>query len=504
MVPATVLGGVVTDCTDDFIPHDPVMNHEVRALHFLAKRGLIPCDVAERQLNSYLMVASMDLVVCAGIKPRSLLLPLADTPHHTLLPDLGNVIHNILARTPCHGALSFILEQSIPSLRHTQRSCQFRDFQDVLLNLVLAFLLGLYQGSSLKRPDFASRSVLFARVHALLTATRARQTVFCQSNQPLLIVACMEYVARILPAFMPAQAAYLTAKDSSCGLFFRRLPTLCDEVRQAFERPQEFSWPQLHVACLALMEKVARLRKAGSLAPARDIHTVAHTALSDKDAMQHWMAPVLNAQSTGEYRLLAEALGLDENTLRVVQRHLRVYELPLNLRKVQEAALARLGSHSVRSAFLATRMHICPHCVMVGRSIENVRLRLNTLTESLLCSVCGKEDLICIDMLGRVLRHKQLYFILCPCCTKVRLYKGEQVWVDQACPHATQQRRPKFAPKPRLPCAICSELTANCPVERVDHLSGAMRQFVFCQRHMPRSDALRMCVNARQLESQYG
>ncbi len=508
MVPVSVLEGITTtDNTGSYIPFDAAMNHEVHALHYLAKRGLIPSDVAERQLNSYLAAASADLVVRAGVRPRALLLPLADTPHHTLLPDLGNVTHNILAKTPIPGALSFVLEQSMPSLRHTQRACQFKDFQDVLLNLVLAFLLGLYQGSTVKRPDFACRCALYARIHALLTSTRMRQTSFCAANQPLLVVACMEYVARVLPVYMPAQAAYLNARDPSCAQFFRRIPTLCDELRQGFDSTHALSWRQLQASCLSLIDKVSRLRKAGSLAPMRDIsHATASqlAAAGDVAVIEHWKAPMLNTQSPSEYRLLAEALGLNDGLLRIIQRHVQLYPLPSNLRRMQVQALARHGGGNARSAYLATRLPVCAYCIVAGRSIEHTRLRLNTLTEQLLCSFCARDDLISIDMLGRVLRHKQNFFIMCPSCTKIRPYKGEQVWSDEPCAHATQQRRQKIAPKPRHPCIICSETTVNASVERVDHLSGVMRSFVFCQRHMPRLDALRNCMNARQLETQYG
>jgi hypothetical protein len=36
---------------------------------------------------------------------------------------------------------------------------------------------------------------------------------------------------------------------------------------------------------------------------------------------------------------------------------------------------------------------------------------------------------------------------------------------------------------------------------RVDHLTGEMQEFHYCQRHAPRSETARMCVNARQMAS---
>lgn len=484
------------------------MNHEVAALHYLARCGDIPHDVAERQLNSYLAAANADTAVCPGLKPRWLLLPIVDTPHHSILPDLGNVIHNILAKTPLPTALSFVLEQSLPSLRHTQRTCAFRDSQDVLLNLVLALLLGLYCGPTVKRPDFVVRSRVYASIHGLLTSTRGTQTAFCLANQPLLVVACMEYVARIVQVHMSPQAAFLTNRDASSNLFFRRIPVLCDELRQDIRIVRgRVQWKHLRVACLGLVDKVSRIKKAGSSIPMRDpFHTSAGALPSPASlsVVDHWQAPKLNSQSPGEYRLLAEALSLNEPLLRIIQHNVQLYKLPANLQQKQVAALAEKGVGNIRAAYLSSRLAVCAHCVVAGRGVEHTRLRLNTLTDQLMCTDCGRSELLFIDMLGHVLRHKQIFFVLCPSCTSVHPYKGEQMWSSSPCSHRTSHRRQKPAPKARHPCVICSELTANAPVERVDHLSGEMRGFTFCQRHMPRLDALRDCTNARQLESRWG
>lgn len=512
MVPPSVLGGVDLDPTPHqsapFIPSDPGMDREVRALHQLARRGAIPCDVAERQINMYLAAAAHRSLL-REVPPRWLLLPITDTPHHSLLPDLGGFTHNILARTPIPGALSTVLEQSIPSLRNTQKPCPFQDYQDVLLNLVLALLLGLYPGNTVKRPDFLVRSHAFAKIHALLTASRLRQSLFCRANQPVIVVACMEYVARVLPVHMPAQAAYLTGRDPSSPLFFRRLPLLCDEFRQSLDSPEAVRWPQLRAACANLIDKVARLKKAGSVPANRDPH-LNHPSNNNPpgghagtSVMQHWEAPKLHGTKlSGEYRLLAQALGLNEPLLRAIQNSVQIFALPPNLRALQEAALVRAGPGGTRSAYLSTRLMLCAHCIVAGKNVEQTRLRLNTLTQRLLCSCCGRDELISVDMLGRVLRHKQQFFVLCPSCTTIHPYTGEQLWHNAPCTHRTLQRRPKVQPKARHPCTICSEPTTMPPIERVDHLQGVMREFFFCQRHAPRPDALRHCKNARQLEEQ--
>ena len=506
MVPPALLGGVdLPDPQPALVPADPVLDREVRALHQLARRGDIPADVADRQINAYLLAAQEGLLPVK--KARWLVLPPADAPHHTLLPDLGNVIHALLARAPVPGALSYVLEQCLPGVRCSLKASPFLDFQGVLLNVVLALLLGLYPGSSVKRPEFCVRSRAYARVHALLTAPGPAQARFCRDHEPVLVVACMEYVARVLPACMPAQAAFLSGRDPVSPLFFRRVPQLCDELRQGLDGGLE--WPALRASCEAVLDKVARLRKAGSVVgPAREPTLQLPPPDAPHSFLAHWDAPaLLGSRHPGEFRLLAEALGLNESLLRLVQRTLQVFPLPANLRQIQVEALARSGMCR-RAAHLRTRLTVCAHCVLACRSVDQTRLRLNTLTQQLLCSQCGRDELLHIDMLGRVLRHRQTYHVLCPSCVSVRPYSGDgPLWqpLTTPCQHRPPPRRPpKTLVRSRQPCSFCGEPTPSPPAERVDHLTGEMRAFHFCLKHAPRAEALRQCVNARQLETQFG
>ena len=258
--------------TPALIPGCPRLNHEVCALHLLARRGVLTMDAAERQLNTYLPAAASQSLVRQPKHLRWTLLSIPDAPHYTHLPDLGYVIHRVLSKDPLPGSLSGVVEHSIPCLRHTTAPIQFTDSQDVLLNLVLSMLLGLYPGGNVKRPSFSTRAALYARVHALLTASREAQTAFCLRHTPVVLLSCMEYVARVLPAYIPAQAAFLTERDPNTGAYFRRIPTLCDELRMGLDDPGPPEWARIHALCSGVMDKVMRLKKSNTMPPARDLH----------------------------------------------------------------------------------------------------------------------------------------------------------------------------------------------------------------------------------------
>jgi hypothetical protein len=178
-----------------------------------------------------------------------------------------------------------------------------------------------------------------------------------------------------------------------------------------------------------------------------------------------------------------------------------VYPLPANLREMQVAALARASVGRACATFLKTRHQICMRCVLGGKTPQPLRLRLDTLRQTLICSACMGDELASIDLVGRVLRHKRQHLVLCPSCVRVQVYSGqEQLWAGASeCAHQPLSRD---VPGTRCkgPCVVCAE-PAQHTVERVDHLTGQMRQFRFCQRHIPRLDALASCVNARQMDA---
>ena len=140
-------------------------------------------------------------------------------------------------------------------------------------------------------------------------------------------------------------------------------------------------------------------------------------------------------------------------------------------------------------------------CTLSHKSLPSLRLRLDTLTQTMVCSSCGTDRLVSIDMVGRILQLRRQFLYLCPGCVSIQEYKGEQIWIPDwvQCVHATRQPA-KRTPRLRKACFTCQEPANQIVVERVDHLTGKMVQFSFCQRHVPRMELLMRCVNARQIE----
>jgi hypothetical protein len=204
-----------------------------------------------------------------------------------------------------------------------------------------------------------------------------------------------------------------------------------------------------------------------------------------------------------------------------VQQDLVVVPLPGNLRRMQEAALrCRPGAH--RTAYLQSRWFVCARCAIApqqrpGGAATQARLRLDTLTQRLVCVTCLSPDPVCVDLVGRVLQFRRArHFYLCPVCATVQEYQaapGEQPWAppEDGCCHRPARPRPAGGGRQRGgaaaggACDACAEpALAQSMAWRVDHLTGAMVPFSYCQRHTPRGEAARRAVNARQMGHLFG
>jgi len=350
-----IAGPTLSDPILDYVQGCPDLDAEVHALHELARTGVICVESAERQINTYVLAASHPKLL-KSLPPnrrRWALLPITDAPHHSLLPDLGQIIHRVLSRDPIHSAVSAVIEQCIPSMRHVCRVVQYTDSQEILLNLILALLLGTFP-CTCKKPAFTIRARLWAKVHAILTSSKECQTTFLAGNEPITLLACMEYIARVVPVHMPAQDAFLTGKDAISSVFFKRVPPVCDEFRQALDVTQ-LHWEEIQALCTLNVEKISRLKRAHPCQPHKEIMRGNTDSLRvDPDTLpSYWDVPrLMNTPSFDDYRLLGLSLGLRGTVLMQIQRDIQITLLPVNLAAYQAERLLHASHGESRIARL--------------------------------------------------------------------------------------------------------------------------------------------------------
>jgi len=272
---------------------------------------------------------------------------------------------------------------------------------------------------------------------------------------------------------------------------------VCDELRQTIDSIHSTNWwHEIQKHCKALVERVSRLKRCHRLQNSRD----PSIPLCHENVARYWDIPLLSNVTLDEYKIFGMSLGLHGQTLWYLQREIQIYPLPRNLLEYQLTCMGWDENVTKRIAYLKSRRYICMHCLFNHKNTLQCKLRLDTLTQGLICSSCLKNDLICVNLLGRILRFHKTNFLLCPCCLSIQQYTGdEQYWIRGfQCRHKEIQKQEPVT-KNKILCSVCSDMAVLNPIERVDHLTGAMKQFYYCQRHSPRNETLQNCVNVRQL-----
>lgn len=491
-------------------------------LHRLARVGRIAADVAERQINTYLLLPSSLPSSSTGIPCAWLRMPISDAPHHSWMPDLGDSIHRVLVHEPSTNALSLVIELCIQRFRHPARRISFTDSHHVLLVLVMGLLLGLYT-EPVKKPGFGVRACIFARLRGIMTTTPEQMAYFCSNIETLIIFACMEYMARVLPVYMPMHFYAISEGDPAVAAFYKRVSLLADEVRQWLDQDVCPSWAEIQSECESRMERIARLKRGGGIlagggghlqqsAPVPPLITARSAPPPPTDVlMACWNAPKVGPRmpSCDEFILFGVDMGIPGHIVQWIQQEVQVSPLPGNLREMQLKAISRRGRPRCRASYMQTHWPICVQCLLTPRGSQSnppkrLQMRLDTQSRTLVCASCLCPEIIYVNLLGRTMLHHKTTFYVCPVCITIQPYggKGQQPWMPDAVTCQHDQGRGggiTATPRRKRTCFICEENAHTVPMRRIDQLTGEMQEFHYCQRHTPRTEAANRCVNARQL-----
>lgn len=497
------------------------------ALHRLARVGKIAADVAERQINTYLLVPSS--ISNGGFPVSWLRMPVSDAPHHSWMPDLGNVIHGVLIHEPPANTLACVVELCIQRFRHPSRRINFSDCHQVLLVLVMGLLLGLYT-EPIKKPEFRVRACLFARLRAIMTSTDEEMARFCSRIESLIVLACMEYMARVLPMYMPGHFYAVSEGDPAAVAFYRRIAVLADEVRQWLDQDSCPSWEKIQAECEARMERIARLKRNSGGGSSSLSYTgtngVHHShnmttqgggkSLPLDIIMACWNAPKVGHgkhPSADEFTLFGMDMGIPGHVVRWIQQEVQVSPLPGNLREMQLSAIYKRGLPRGRASYMQTHWPVCIKCLLSPRNSQGgvpkpLQMRLDTQKRSLVCASCLCGEIVHVNLVGRTMRYHRCTFYVCPVCITIQQYtgRGQQPWIPGAltCQHEDAYNTgagggANATVRKRGSCFICGENAHSLPLRRIDQFTGTMQEFHYCQRHTPRTEAASRCVNALQL-----
>jgi hypothetical protein len=399
-----------------YVPACPALDADVRRVHWLAREGRIDAQTAERHLNAHLGAACVPPEAApARGRLRWLVMPLTDAPQFGNLPDLWRFVHQALSAPEfkAQPGLAGLILQTLPCFRRPTPSCgpeptapaQVPEgLAPVLINLVLALLLGLYPDAT-SQPQFRVRARVFGTLHAALTCAPEAQERFVRARAAVVTLALMEYLAHVLPALMPAEEEFLRA-TFGMGPFFDQVPLMCSEFRSALAaldgepgwRPlSDAEWAGLSERAAEAVERAARVKRK----PPRQCEPRRPTEEPAPEWRTALACPAVPSGSQDDYKILAHAYALPKQGADVKRFHslIQIGLLPGNLLRMQREALARQSS-DWRCVWMRARLHMCPACLSRRSApVLQHELRVDTLSGRLGCSDCPCTEIIAVDLL---------------------------------------------------------------------------------------------------------
>ncbi len=406
---------------------DPYLNSQIENLHTLARQG--GCPWIQPYIDAYL--PSVAYLQQNPLTPthqsRKMILSPTDSPQLGTLPDITFILRAMLLQTDLekYGYILSPLYSSLPCIKRptTRKPLPIpdQDTHQVAIRILLALLLGIYP-TSVKFPPFRIRVNLYRRIHCLLTNGQGIQ--FCKAHPSLLTLALMEYLAFVIPTYLPVEYKVL-AEEHGVQNFFSSCPLSCDAFRQEALVTGEESWEALEAYCIPIVERHSKACKSRQRTRPPDqfpavklsssdnhkIHNPGHPtnasgvssfpfivpyAIHTDDPTDCIMASemaFLGLQNTGSSQgrtekpdsgtkispklPAAQAKHSRKSSSKpydtsheqavILQRTVYTHQLPPNLTKLQLSAMSARMKVCERSALSGSVLYVCISCVMANQ-----------------------------------------------------------------------------------------------------------------------------------------
>ena len=435
---------------------DPTIHDRIQRLH-----GALSSETqsVRAEIDAHLLAFYVDRE-----RPNPLLvLTREHTFHYHALPDLMKFMRKSIA---CNDwTLSTTAVFMAPFCLQIKRQINKRTPMQstrceraALLNLLHGLLLGLYP-YNLKHMTFDHRVRVAGEIHKLLTGDSDKQKAFIVQNEPLLLVAMIEYLANVIPDFCPVEEQ-LVIRNIQCRY---SLNQLCENFRAAamevildspnmWERLNRLATVSLPILLRQLKMNNHKFCRRACL-PMR-IPTTVWATLSDFAFYDTMMGlhhvPVSGCNMIAQIKITRPDLTFAElQAVEYFWNSVFMCSLPSNIVMNQMEVLDQLGSCSVHQRSF-TQLHVCLPCALRTKtSMLAQKFAYNCTTGMLQCATCSRK-VTPINMLGRILRVKSNSYYLCTKCLHPVMWDGTNTF-DQ-CSHCIKPQ----APQHMSTCAVCT------------------------------------------------
>lgn len=507
-----------------FCAKDEKINHCLQKLH------------AKQKMDPRVQILIDTFLPCCAIALSENVCPLplcyykflpCDAPQVSNLPDLGNVIRksiqNASLQTTNHKSfLEHILTSLFNSrqkniLSHPKVSVDLAS-SSVLLNLVLALLLGLYPQAQ-KRPAWDARVNIWKRINMLLTGSPHEQQKFINENWMLVKISILEYICHIPQLFMPVEAEYIDKwlqDDSKTPQFIKQKT---DDFRHDHIDDGNELWCKWSDALAHLNDAVTKATRGKN---PRSKHRKIDNSFNHNSNFD--IADVLEETCIIQYPIHTRVQGKLKNEYGIFSSHTysRIHEimavsfLPENIAELQRKHLAEAQQKCEWTSKFASTENMCLECVLSQNASElRISMSPNGSNEGedaryqITCTLHNTNSIVSIDMIGKVLRRGSKRYIWTPCCKKVQLYNGDSDLLWNCAFDGLQSGRCNHLPancckkkSGAFQCFVCDSHTGLVAIPNLlNHHQFELITLYACSRHVPTQAQIDYAVNVDELRT---
>ena len=354
-----------------------------------------------------------------------------------------------------------------------------------------------------------------------MTASRSEQMALFERHEALLTLAMTEYLLNVVFDFCPVERRLLVRLDQ--GRFV--INHMCDAFRAQLDECEGGSEEATRIAAQTL-SSIQRSLKTCNRRPAQwsahsfsssssSVHRnssggggthpttgvqrsssgTARVRIQHDDLMAALELPVVSASAgsvVSQIHLLRPDLPYTRlEAVEAVWESFAVHTLPLQLLRLQERVLEARASCALYQAALVRRC-ICLRCALGTRPrvLEHLCSH-DCVTGALRCKACG-FDMIPVHLLGRLLRVRDVFYVLCTGCLTPMVWRADCP-VPHRCPGCYPYRHngeggrqtAAAASAPRKPdhCVACMTRVIAHLRPIVDWRRLRMVRVPLCHRH---------------------
>lgn len=537
-----------------FCRDDARLDKVLKELHQVYTQS--PVARVQSEIDRYLVATH---VVACGLPAHTcvedFILDAHTTPDVHSLPDMMHVFRvRLITGQWINSFQESICRYTIPCMHKTRflnrNAAENIDGDtDTVVYIQIAFglLLGLYPLSS-KKPPFELRTRMFLVMRQLLTSPLSEQRRFIVDHINVFRLAMAEYFVYCLAHFLPVEKnllsshldieAYINLCHSSCEIF-RANCAQCTDL--AWENVEQFAY-RSNDKIIRSTKISSKLSLSVSTHHTRIKKFITEHCSADPSRLDgfvelvrrcptaHW-----HSESPHLYQLLVRdllptipVLNSIENkttlpeTVADVHNIFNCFNLPENITREQVYTLQKKFQHDRVKLYHLTNQYFCLHCVLkmtakqflLEERINGLRRQSLDSHGKISCNRCMRAgaNMLCVNMIGRLLRINRDYYSLCSVCCKVHRWVGDGLDLKNCC----EAPKPKLSlTKPwenedeedpvesmfdqklkrRFSCFVCNR---NCGGKMLSLLHANTAQVIgvnLCSRHYPQQFMLKFLLD---------